>query len=330
MKRIANLLFGALILTLFACGGAGDPDVDSSATRMAFWGKVGTQDALYVTAPGDIKTYQKVTDLAVKSTYIRISPDRNRILWIESGNLNAVSSDGTGKVAFTVATNIVGADWGSDSDTILFEPSSTFEIRKTKFTVPTTNDQVLNNVYALGVNPGGTRMTFLPLGSTSVHFSDIDGANMDSLPAEPSGSNIVNPTYSAYNQISYLIAATPTCRIKFVDLEASTPTVTEVGGTVGALSGSPIAVSRRSPVGASFTTGPGGFVYSLNHYLPSGVVQLDTSTTGSITRVCSEPGDPGLVAYTKGNGLFTVPTAFTGPPSQQMTGLDSAGYCDWR
>lgn len=329
MKLLTKILFGAMIVTILACGGGGG-SVDPSITRMAFWGQQGTQNALYITAPGSVTNYEKVTDIGAKATHVRLSPDRSKILWIEGSLINVVNSDGTGKFTFDSSKASNNADWASDSDTIIYQPSAAFQIRKTKVSNHATDDLIFDDVDGLEVTTDGTMMAFVPNGTNAVHYSMVDGSQLNSLPAEPSGTYILNATIDPFHRYLMYVASGMTSKLKVADLE--TGEVTEVSGTRNVSYGFAIAHANGAPVTPSYTTDGSTFTYTLSSFVSSTDIRdHDTVTGAAISRVVADPTDSfGTVAYTKGTCIFTTSVLTSLAPTQIAPELTQAGYCDWR
>ncbi len=318
-----------MVVTILACGGGGG-DVDPSATRMAFWGQQGTQNALYITAPGSLTSYEKVTDIGAKTTHVRISPDRSKILWIEGSLINVINADGTGKFTFDSSKASNNADWAADSDTIIYQPSAAFQIRKTKVSNHATDELIFDNVDGLEVTTDGTMMAFVPNGTNAVHYSLVDGSQLNSLPAEPSGTYILNATIEPYHRYLMYVASGMTSKLKVADLE--TGTVTEVSGTRDVSYGFAIAHTNDAPVTPSYEVNGGTFTYTLSSFTSSSDIQdLDTVAGAVICRVVADPDSTyGRVAYTKGTCIYTKSVLIPGTPTQVAADLTQAGYCDWR
>lgn len=327
MKLLAKILFGAMIVTILACGGGGN--VDPKQTRMAFWGLEGTQHGIYVTAPGSVNSYAKVADIGAKTTHVRISPDRSKVLWIEGSLINVVNTDGTGKFTFDSSKSSNNADWAEDSDSIIYQPSSAFQIRRTKVSNHTVDDLVVDNVDGLEVTTDGTMMAFVPNGTNAVHYSKTDGSEMNSLPAEPNGTYILNATIDPYHKYLMYVASGMTSKLKVANLE--TGDVTEVSGTRNVSYGFAIAFVG-GPLAPTYTVSGGTFTYSLTSF-PEGssIVDVDSVTGATISRVIADPDvNYKGYAYTKGTCIFTGTFLVSGPPNQLFTSLTQAGYCDWR
>lgn len=322
---------GLTLAVMTGCTPKGVPtDADGNRLdRIAFWGQQGTQNAIYITTDGTASPYKKVTDIASRTTSLRLSPDRQRILWIEGETLYTVKTDGTDKLNFGTSLKTLNADWSTDSDTILFEPKDNFQIRKTKATSSTTNELVLDNVYSFSVTKDGEMMTFIPLGSTSVHYSKTDGTSMNSLAAEPAGSNILNPTIDYFKtKITYVVAGVPDGKVKVGNI--SDGKVNQVSTSVGAYAGWPIPYVNGGPVAMSLTTASGPLIYNLSHFTATGPKTLDSVEGGIFSRVVDAPGDLAVIAYTKSNQLFKLGLLATDTPRRIGEGLDKTGYCDWR
>ena len=329
MRLLAKILFGIMVVTILACGGGGG-DVDPGATRMAFWGQQGTQNALYITAPGSLTSYEKVTDIGAKTTHVRISPDRSKILWIEGSLINVINADGTGKFTFDSSKASNNADWAADSDTIIYQPSAAFQIRKTKVSNHATDELIFDNVDGLEVTTDGTMMAFVPNGTNAVHYSLVDGSQLNSLPAEPSGTYILNATIEPYHRYLMYAASGITTKLKVADLE--TGVVTEVSGSLDVSYGFAFAFANGAPVAPTLTVSGGVFTYSLNSFVSSSDIrELDTVSGAVISRVVTNPDSTFAdVAYTKGTCIYTKSILLPGGPTQVAADLTQAGYCDWR
>lgn len=331
MKRLAQLLFGLLVLAILACGGAkGDDPLALFDSRIVFVGATGTTNySLYITPGGKRDSYSKLTDIGTNSRLVRISPNKTKVLWAEGTRLFAINSDGTDKVSFGTAVQTLNADWTSDNDTIVFEEYLTNKIKRVKVSASTVVENVLDAVREMSVHRKGLRMAFVPLGSTSVHYSNVDGTAMDSIKPEPAGSSISNPSLSQDLKHVFYVVLTPTASVnELVSYDLTTGVRTVVSGSKNMQSGWALASVIDTPFGISALTGPTSFSYTLHFFKDTGVVDVDTITGAAIARVVGDPsGNIGAI-YSKGNGLFYTDTMSA--PVNLAPGLDRAGYADWR
>ncbi len=333
MKRLAIILFGVLTyLTLTGAGGCqGDPGstfVDPKNTQIAFWGRVGTQNALYLTEKGDNTAFNKIADIPDSTSFVRLSPNRLNVLWIEKNFLFAMKIDGTNKVAFGAGMKTANADWGADSDVILIEPLGIHKISSTRMSDPTNSTILFNDVTEMNVSRDGTRMAFVPLGTRAVHFSNTDGSGLDALDAEPVGSAVMEPTFSLENNlISYTVSGGSTNVLKVHNLSNGTTSV--VSGSTDILGSDHTPFQIGAPIAIGLEAGPSSFIYSLKSFSTT-TITLDSATGVSIDRPCVDPSDNGSVVYTKGTGLYQTAVESESIPTLLSVGLDAAGYSDWR
>lgn len=329
MKLLAKILLGAIVFTILACGGGGGTGASVKETQIAFWGRVGTQNALYITEQSDYTSFTKIADIPDSTSFVRLSPDRSKVLWIEKNFLFAMRVDGSGKVAFGSGMKTANADWGADSDVILIEPLGINKISSTRMSNPTNSTILFNDVTEMSVSLDGTRMAFVPLGTRSVHYSNTDGTGLDSLSAEPAGSNVMQPTFSLDKKfISYTVSGGTVNVLKVHDFAKGTTSV--VSGTTDVLGSDGSPSQWGVPIAVTIEAGPSSFLYSLKIFGETSPRTLVAYNGASIDRPCTDPSDNGEVVYTKGNGLFLMGVEAESEITQLGTGLDAAGYSDWR
>lgn len=317
------------MITILACGGGGGTGANVKETQIAFWGRVGTQNALYITEKGDQTAFTKIADIPDETSFVRLSPDRQKVLWIEKNFLFAIKVDGTGKVAFGAGMKTANADWGSDSDVILIEPLGINKISSTRMSDPTNSRILFNDVTEMNVSLDGSRMTFVPLGTRAVHYSNTDGTGLDSLAAEPVGSNVMEPSFSLdKNAISYTVSGGSVNVLKVHDFTKGTTSV--VSGTIDVLGSDSSPFQWGVPIGVGLDAGPSAFTYSLISFGGTAPRTIVAYTGASIDRPSSDPSDGGIVVYTKGDALYQVSVAPESEASLLSVGLDAAGYSDWR
>lgn len=318
-----------MIVMILACGGGGGTGASVKETQIAFWGRVGTQNALYITKQSDYSSFTKIADIPDSTSFVRLSPDRSKVLWIEKNFLFAMRVDGSGKVAFGSGMKTANADWGADSDVILIEPLGIHKISSTRMSNPTSSTILFNDVTEMNVSLDGTRMAFVPLGTRAVHYSNTDGTGLDSLTAEPVGSNVVQPTFSLdKNSISYTVSGGTVNVLKVHDIAKGTTSV--VSGSTDVLGSDTSPFQWGYPIGVGLEAGPSSFVYSLKIFGGTSPRTLASYEGASIDRPCTDPSDNGDVVYTSGTGLYLVGVESESEIIKLSVGLDAAGYSDWR
>lgn len=329
MKLLSKLLLGAAVVTILACGGGGGTGADVKETRIAFWGRTGTTNALFITEKADTTVFRKIANITDATTFVRLSPNRQNVLWIEKNFLFAMRVDGTGKVAFGPGMKTANADWGADSDVILIEPLGINKISSTRMSDPKNSRILFNDVTEMNVSLDGTRMAFVPLGTRAVHYSNTDGTGLDSLAAEPAGSAVMEPAYSLdKSAISYIVQQGSASVTKVHDLTKKTTTV--ASGTVNILGSHAGVYQWGYPVAVASEAGATAFKYSLQILAGAKQRKLVEFTGTPINRPTADPVDSGEVLYTVGTGLYRIRLEEESSPSLLSVGLDAAGYSDWR
>lgn len=330
MKQV--LKYFAILAVFGTLMGAGCPRDKDNPTglpeQIVFWGRSGTQNALYLTEPGSSTIYSKVIDVSTMVTNARLSPDKFRILWTENNQLKACKYDGTGLVTWPSSLTVLNAEWGEGSDTIIFETLTGREIRETTFGNSSINNLLYSGVSGLTGTPSGFNFTFFVISNATPHHAKSDGGGEFGWNSEPVGTDVVSPVlsfdndevaYQAFDGSKYILKTSNGSRIKTV----STTQDMDYHWPVQMLSDGRIIATHTE------TSGPGSYKYILSVFNTDGTTQLISEIANNTISKPDLNGSGDGVVYTRGNELFHY--YLTNNATYQVgAGLDRAGYGDMR
>lgn len=332
-KLMKQVLKYCAILALFGTMmGSSCPRDEDNPTglpeQIVFWGKSGTQDALYITEAGSSTNYSKVIDVSTMITSARLSPDKFRILWVENNQLKACKYDGTGLVTWPISLKVLSAEWGGNS-TIIFETLTGREIRETDYGNTAINNLRYSGVSGLSGTPSGQNFTFFVIANATIHHAESDGSGEYGWDSEPVGTDVVNPVlsfdndevaYQAFEGSKYVLRTSNGSGIRTIS--TSTQSMDYHWPPQMLSDGRIIATHTES-------SGPTSYKYILSVFNTDGTTQLISEIANNTISKPDLNGSGDGVVYTRGNQLFHY--YLTNNATYEVgAGLDRAGYGDIR
>ncbi|HLO98479.1 MAG TPA: hypothetical protein VK171_07785 [Fimbriimonas sp.] len=331
MKQV--LKYCAMVALFGVLMGSSCPRDDDNPTglpeQIVFWGKSGTQNALYITEPGSSTNYSKVINVGTTVINARLSPDKFRILWTENNQLKACKYDGTGLVTWPSTLKVLNAEWGEGSDTIIFETLTGQQIRETAYSNTAINNLRYSGVSGLNGTPRGHLFSFFVISNATVHHAQTDGGGEFGWDSEPVGTDVIHPAlsfdndevaYLAFDGSKYVLRTSNGSGIRTIS--TSSQSMENHWPPQMLADGSIIATHTES-------SGPSGYKYILSLFKTDGTTQLISEIVNDTISKSDLNGSGDGVVYTRGNKLFHY--YLTNNATYEVgAGLDEAGYGDIR